>query len=393
MKARTKITTIILVIFISVVATESIGQRQAVNNELITVDVRKTYSQKKELILQDFMDVEYIALETNNNFLNQGVVLDIGKKFIIVKNKVNDGNIFIYDRNGKAIRKINRNGQGPEEYINIYGITLDEENEEMLVNDIMKRRIIIYDFYGKFKRSFEHKGSDSYYDDIFNYDKYNLICYNILDKEIPFLIISKHDGSIIKEIKVPFKNKTNLMQSTKEGERYLVVTAGHYRSIAPYKGNWILTEVSSDTLYSFSQNYGLHPFIIRTPPIQSMNPEVMIVLRLISDRYYFMETIKNEFDFNNRTGFPKTFFAYDRQAKSFSGYTLLNGDYSNKKEIYLNMLKPVNHEIESWQPIEAYQLVESYKKGELKDGKLKEIASKLDPEDNPVIMLIKHKKN
>lgn len=57
----------------------------------------------------------------------------------------------------------------------------------------------------------------------------------------------------------------------------------------------------------------------------------------------------------------------------------------------MNWLRPVNHEIESWQPLEAHQLVESYKKGELK-GKLKEIAATLDEEDNPVIMLIKHKK-
>ena len=59
----------------------------------------------------------------------------------------------------------------------------------------------------------------------------------------------------------------------------------------------------------------------------------------------------------------------------------------------MNVLMPVNHEIESWQSLEAYQLVESYKKGELKEGKLKEIASKLDAEDNPVIMLVKHKNN
>jgi hypothetical protein len=41
--------------------------------------------------------------------------------------------------------------------------------------------------------------------------------------------------------------------------------------------------------------------------------------------------------------------------------------------------------------LEAYQLVESYKRGELK-GKLKEIAATLNEESNPVIMLIKHKK-
>jgi hypothetical protein len=82
---------------------------------------------------------------------------------------------------------------------------------------------------------------------------------------------------------------------------------------------------------------------------------------------------------------------YDKPEKAICNYTVSNGDYSTKKEIYMNWLRPVNHEIESCQPLEAYQLVESYKKGELK-GKLKEIAAKLDEDSNPVIMLVKHKR-
>lgn len=41
----------------------------------------------------------------------------------------------MYDRSGKAIRKINRKGQGGEEYMFCSGITLDEENNEILVDD------------------------------------------------------------------------------------------------------------------------------------------------------------------------------------------------------------------------------------------------------------------
>ena len=48
--------------------------------------------------------------------------------------------------------------------------------------------------------------------------------------------------------------------------------------------------------------------------------------------------------------------------------------------------------IESWQTFEAHRLVESLENGELKDGKLKEIAAKLDEDSNPVIMLVKHRK-
>jgi hypothetical protein len=263
----------------------------------------------------------------------------------------------------------------------------------MFVNDIMKRKIYVYDFYGKFKRSFNHKKDTKAmgYRDIFNYDKDNLICYDEHNENIAFVILSKRDGSVTKEIKIPFKEKKLLVQILGDGNVEHFVAPIRHHSIIPNKGYWMLLEVSSDTVYTFLPDYSLRPFIVRTPSIQSMDPEVHLILRFCSDRYYFMETIKNVYDWNTEKGFPTTFFMYDKQEKSFFGYNVYNGDYSTKKEINMNALRPVNHEIESWMPLEAYKLVESYKKGELR-GKLKEIAAKLDEEDNPVIMLVKHKK-
>jgi hypothetical protein len=369
------------------------GDSKQSADDFITVDVTKSYSPKKELILQDFMDVEYVVLETNDDFLHQGFVQDIGKEIILVKNRVSDGDIFVYDRTGKALRKINRKGQGGEEYTDIYNITLDEDKGEMFVNDINKRKIFVYDLFGNFKRSFNHKegGGSMFYIDIFNYDKDELICYDKYNEEVAFVLISKQDGCITKEIKIPFKEKKLLQQSKIEGEITYVVTPGFYRTIIPFAGNCLLLEDSSDTVYTLLPDYSLRPFFVRTPSIQSMNPEVFLILRFLSDRYYFMETIKNVFDFDAKEGFTEISFMYDRQEKNFFGYHVYNGDYSSKKEIYMSALRPVNHEIESWRLLEAHELVESYDKGELK-GKLKEIAATLDEEDNPVIMLVKHKK-
>ena len=53
--------------------------------------------------------------------------------------------------------------------------------------------------------------------------------------------------------------------------------------------------------------------------------------------------------------------------------------------------KPINSEIEDATSLNASRLVEIYKKGQLKDGQLKEIASRLSEEDNPVIMLVRQK--
>lgn len=61
------------------------GKDKQSTDELVTINVNKDYPEK-ELILQDIMDVEYIALETTDEFITHGNVMDIGKKFIIVKN-------------------------------------------------------------------------------------------------------------------------------------------------------------------------------------------------------------------------------------------------------------------------------------------------------------------
>ncbi|RHJ87852.1 6-bladed beta-propeller [Parabacteroides sp. AM08-6] len=379
--------------FILAIMIAGCEENKQTTDDLITVDVTKTPSSKKDLILQDFMDVEYIPLETKDDFLNQGVVQAVGKDVILVKNRNDDGDIFVYDRTGKALRKINRKGQGGEEYIYIYNIILDEDKGEMYINDIYAKKIVVYDLYGNFKRNFKHKegGGSIFYTDVFNYDKDNLICYDEYNEEIPFVLISKQDGSIVKDIKIPYKKKIMLQQQLQDGDIIYTTSPGPHRTIIPYKGNWMLSELSSDTVYTLLPDYSLRPSLVRTPPIQSMEPGIFLLLRLFSDRYIFMEAIKNVYDWNAKSGFPRTFFMYDKQEKNFFEYRVYNGDYTTQQEIYMNMLRPVNHEIESWQNLDAPRLVEAYEKGELK-GKLKEIAATLDEEANPVIMLVKHKK-
>lgn len=371
-------------------------KKTVIDGDIIVVNVIKKNYTHKELYLQDFMDVEYIPLETKELFYNQGFVQDIGKKLIILSNRNNDGIIYIYDRTtGKAISNINRKGQGGEEYTIITNVILNEEDSEIFVHDHFLQKMIVYDLYGNFKRAFKYKQNrdDFFYTAIFNYDKNNLICYDQYSKTKTFVLISKQDGSINKEIEVFFKEKKFLRAVFKDkaSGRELMVGAGYFSSIIPFQNNWILSTLSSDTVYTFSKDYGLSPFIVRTPAIESMEPEVFLILRFFSDRYYFMETIKNIYDFDTESGFPKTFFMYDKLEKKFYGYKVFNNDFSIKKEIYMSALRPVYCENISWQSLEAHHLVEHYKKGELK-GKLKEIAASLDDDSNPVIMLIKLKK-
>ena len=82
---------------------------------------------------------------------------------------------------------------------------------------------------------------------------------------------------------------------------------------------------------------------------------------------------------------------YDRKEKSIYKYVLYNNDYSNKERVNIGIWRNTNDEIGYYQKIEAYELVDAYKKNKLK-GKLKDVASKLDEDSNAVIMLVKNKK-
>ena len=360
-------------------------------DELIIVDVSKSYP-KKELILQDFMDVEYITLETSDEFLTQGLVQDVGKEYLLVQNRNNDGDIFIFDRKtGKGLRKINRQGQGPEEYVRINDIILDEANGEIFVRSANK--ILVYDLYGKFKRSLIFS-EDVSYTNIYDYDKDNLICYDMSDyynkgedrSKSYHVIISKLDGSIIREIFIPFKTINTPVVRDGDG-----TAAGYFNQIRPSHGKWILVDTSSDTLYNFTPDGTLSPFIVRIPSAHDMEPEVFITMGIHTDRYYFIQTIKNEYNFEKDFGFPYNELMYDKEENALFQFTVYNDDYAEKRPVGMTS-RSLNHEIESGIILEAHRLVENYEKGQLKDGKLKDISAKLDEDDNPVIMLIKHKK-
>ncbi|GHT70545.1 hypothetical protein FACS1894155_06430 [Bacteroidia bacterium] len=111
----------------------------------------------------------------------------------------------------------------------------------MFVNAHSVRRILVYDLDGKFKRSFKHK-EGTMYSSIYNFGRENLICHDSfytidgIANELSFRIISKQDGSIIKEIQIP---------------------------LIPNLDHWILVEPSSDTVYRYLPDYTMTPLITR----------------------------------------------------------------------------------------------------------------------------------
>jgi len=360
--------------------------------------VTKSYP-KKELILQDFLDVEYILLDDiNDDFITTGAIMHIGKEIILVRNRSSDGNIFVFDKNGTGLRVINRRGLGPEEYPTLMAATLDENYNEIYAYG--PRGIVGYDPFGIFKRKLNIEYSFS---SIFNFDRDYLIGVvsnfeSIEERVNRFMIIPKQDGIVAKEIQIPYKEKHTRFIKDASGRN--IADGPGNQELIPNRDSWILAEISSDTIYRLLSDYRMIPFMVRTPSVQSMSPEVFLYPSVLTDRYYFMQTVEKT-AIRTETGFtyPRRDLMYDRQEKALFEYFVYNNDFSVKRPVSLAFengaslgMPFLNNEIAFYRKLESYELVDAYKKGELKDGKLKEIAAKLNAESNPVIMIAKHKK-
>ena len=376
--------------------------KQKESDGLITVDVSKSYP-KKELILQDLFDIEYVPLETTDEMLTEGHIQYISDNYMIFKNLGRmAGEIFIFDRQGKAVRKINRLGQSGEEYLNILGIDYDEQADELFVNSHYSDKVFVYDSEGNYKRSFDYLDGTLYdpikildaerliaYDDYFEYDK-------VPEKRDCYLILSREDGRLLEKIHIPYEEKKSLIILRRDLNGKLTGNWGIRNTLMPpYQDGWLLIEPSADTIYTYSASRGLMPLIVRTPPVNEMDPEVFLFPTIFTDRYVFMQAVERSFNFGVDKDVPRTNLIYDKTEQTAYEGEVINRDFDgtpvNLWFAHRVIMEFNDDEIAFATRLEAPDLVEALNDGKLR-GPLKEIASSLDEEDNPVILIAKYKK-
>lgn len=115
---------------------------------------------KQDISLDDlFCEYEYIALETNDSVLIKD--MDFVYRITTTNQAIyvgNDNEILIFDRKGQFVRKIKRQGEGPEEYRSILNFTVHPNGYISLLEGINgENRIITYDSNGTFIDRSKHK--------------------------------------------------------------------------------------------------------------------------------------------------------------------------------------------------------------------------------------------
>ena len=240
-----------------------------------------------------------------------------------------------------------------------------------------------------------------------NFNQDYLICYaepsadptdSGYEEAIPnsgFMLVSKQDGSV-QRIAIPFDVYVSgtIISENSGQKRYAGI---QNTPLVPYMGNWLLTEISTDTIYLYeTDKRALKPFLVRTPSGKEMNPPVYLFPGVMTDRYYFLQSLRFEFNFSKGTGFPSTELVYDKQEDKVYRYEVYNQDVTKDEPLNLVWQFPplpyLNNRngIAFLSRMEAPSLVEAYEDGKLR-GPLKEIAAELEEESNPVIMIARYK--
>lgn len=366
------------------------------NAKTPTIDTNKKYP-FKEFILNDLADITYIPIETNNDVLiNNGInaLSHFSDKYIIIVN-YKSYDCYIFDRNGKIINFFNHKGQGPNEYLYITGITVDETKREIyIVDHPQKNRIMVYSFDGDFIRKLSLPTKTTI-GTIHNFDNETLLCESNNHRngnKKPYFLISKQNGHIINELDIIFnKERISPRFYQKTGEKGVMAIAYGYNPIIRFNEDFIIGDISHDTIYQYSKNKTLTPILVKTPSIYSQDPQIMVIPEFKTPKLFFLERTERKFNFEEKKGFEREKIVYDYQFGLFYKYALKNKDYPNQN-FYLNSGGYAYRAEKNTlcQFIPAEELIEANDNGEL-HGPLKEITKTLKIDDNPVLMIIKFK--
>jgi len=230
---------------------------------LIYIKVEKpVVSSLKPLFLSEFVDsIEYIQLETNSKcLLPPNIGIHLTTDFIFT---TSGSNLFQFDRTGKFIRQIGREGQGPGEFKLQY-CGFDDNNHRILVISYYSREPLIFDYNGNFLGNVNDSIVSSCFGlvELFGAGNNYFIC-TIQPMDIDHQWAGKPYELVLYDF-----NKHKVTQTLTNRLVCRVEDAGWYNAVKPSFQTLVKKDsffyyhsFYNDTLYSVS-NSSIHPFAV-----------------------------------------------------------------------------------------------------------------------------------
>lgn len=259
---------------------------------VLNINLSKSYPEKK-IYLQDIADVEYVPLETRSDVLVDDVFgLGIFDSCIVICN-FTKGDFLFFNRKGKYLNGFNRKGNSGEEYRSSCKWLYDNKDQEIFVYDNILFRILAYSQNGQFKREISLP-RDRWFERLYSFNENLLLAqkkdvsksnYDIAPND--YVLISKKNGDINSTIKkVQLIVPTSFTWKINGEDIYVKTPMG---SIIRDGENFLLSDISSDTIYLLNNDKQLTPFLIRTPSVSGTKLPISLNVSLKTDKYVFLD--------------------------------------------------------------------------------------------------------
>ena len=350
---------------------------------------------KKIVDLQDIADVEYIVLETHEDGLVSGsFYTTLTDSLIITYNSSND--ILIFYRDGRFSHSFNREGgSGKEHSLISENLCVNPEQKEIYIYESARGRIQVYSFDGQYKRTLKVRGDGFEFGRLFYIDTKSMLLEDRNDvgpngnNPRPYYRLSVADGS---KKRLPLKVEKRIINAecryVKESDLFWGISV-NISPVANINGELIISDFALDTVFAY-RDERLIPIARKVNWMKKSGIPWLVTLDAITDKYYLWHAIEKD---TKKMVWPDKTFLQDRYTGECTQIKLADKNITDKKYRFrhrasANLFCLPNGYI--MQYYSAYRLVELYKEGKLQ-GELKEIASNLTEDDNPVLMLAKFK--
>ena len=380
-----------------IVPWRNLFQRQQTQQQIPTIEVNPSRISYGNVRLSDIIEsIEYIPLETTDESLIGWISsFDISNNYIVV-NCMSQNQVFLFSRDGRFIRRIGRQGQGPGEYTRgVLGVFIDEKRDRIFVTTFYyQQAILTYNLRGEFIGNMPTEPGRVGFQRLHND---HFLIHNSLPFGSPFAYeIRDLDFQLIAEsvqndlYGIPFTGLTTMGRHT----NYLFNDKIHVRNMAV-----------NDTIFSIERDFSFTPrFIVnagsRTPTIDmiatSHSPEQRDAFWRRMQRYVSIHSIyqtanKLLFLYNFQDRIRYTYFDKNTERLfHFRSESGIPNDFDGGVDFW-----PRRQDNLIWyQFFDAYYLIEN-SGGIAPTGGAEAVRSfnrlieRLEPDDNPVLMIVR----
>ena len=205
----------------------------------------------------------------------------------------------------------------------------------------------------------------------------------------PYYRISTSDGSISRlPLFIEKRIRDGFHGYDEESDKFWGMGIG-FSPVAYINEELIIADFGLDTVYSYKENL-LTPIAVRKNKMKSEDVPIVASIEAITDKYYLWYACEKDI---KKTIWPDWTYLQDRRTGKCIQTKLVDKNITDKKHRFrsrpsANYYTVPKHHIMQYYPASVWR--ELLEEGKLQ-GELKEIASTLTEEDNPVIMLAKFK--